>query len=377
MCKTTLSPSACEANNTTQPCTYVSNYISPNTSSSGTLVQDVVLLNPESGIGPRVSPNIYFGCGNLQTGIFLKGAAPNGLFGLGPEAYSVPRTLASSGVVRDVFSMCFSTVSAVGRLVFGRKPAASLQSTPLVPINPSVFYVLGLEEIVAGGVSLNVSGTVIFDTGTSLTTLPSEIIKVIGDALANKTTLKTWAFHYSESLQFSHCWNATTKAEQDSLSSLNFTFAGGGIWQIVDPLLVFIENDVNTFVCLGILPSESLDAPPIIGYNFMAMYEYYFDMENSTFSWGPSDCSGSNVTGTIEIPSISMSSPSPSPTPSSKAPSTSPTRVGETNDSSQAPSTNAPAASNAHTSSSHNVHMKFLCLLVCTIFFYSLANPNY
>ncbi|MCO5586669.1 hypothetical protein L7F22_040611 [Adiantum nelumboides] len=379
ICRTTLSPAACEANNVTQPCTYVSKYLSPNTSSSGTIVQDVVYLNPESGTGPNVTADIFFGCGSLQTGDFLSGGAPNGLFGLGPEAYSVPRTLAKSGVIRDVFSMCFSTTSEAGRLVFGKKPAASLQSTPLIPIDPNVFYVLGLEGILAGGVKVNTTRRVVFDTGTSLTTLPSELIKVLGDALANNTTLETWSFNYRDTLQFSHCWNATTKAEQDSLSSLSFIFGGGGIWTIAEPLLGFGSNGKVTFVCLGILPTESLNAPPIIGYNFMLKYEYYFDLEDSTFSWGSSDCFNSNATTPNNISPASA----PSPKSSSDAPPASPPADGQTptrapvTDVPQVPLANATSSSNAHTGSSQSLPFQVLCLLIGTLFFYTtLANPN-
>jgi len=40
-------------------------------------------------------------CGQSQTGSFLEGGAPNGLFGLGMEDISVPSTLARNGLASN------------------------------------------------------------------------------------------------------------------------------------------------------------------------------------------------------------------------------------------------------------------------------------
>ncbi|KAH7280624.1 hypothetical protein KP509_36G006500 [Ceratopteris richardii] len=206
---TTNRTRSCNAN-APQLCTYDSNYLSPNTSSSGTLVQDVVYLNPETGTGiSNITADIYLGCGSLQTGDFLTGGAPNGLFGLGPAVYSVPSTLARNNVTKNVFSMCFSSTHDVGRLVFGKNPSASLQNTPLLTVDPSLYYVLELEGLKAGDLSLNVSGEAIFDTGTSITTFPSDVSKRLGAALSSKANLESFSFSFSQGTLFSNCWNAT------------------------------------------------------------------------------------------------------------------------------------------------------------------------
>lgn len=70
-----------------------------------------------------------FRCGRVQTGTFLDGAAPNGLFGLGMTNISVPSTLARDGVAANSFSMCFGP-DGVGRIRFGDKGSSIQGETP-------------------------------------------------------------------------------------------------------------------------------------------------------------------------------------------------------------------------------------------------------
>lgn len=65
----------------------------------------------------------------VQTGSFLDGAAPNGLFGLGMEKISVPSILASGGLAADSFSMCFGP-NGIGRIRFGDKGSSDQLETP-------------------------------------------------------------------------------------------------------------------------------------------------------------------------------------------------------------------------------------------------------
>lgn len=66
----------------------------------------------------------------IQTGSFLDGAAPNGLFGLGMENLSVPSILASSGLAANSFSMCFGP-DGTGRINFGDKGSLDQGETPI------------------------------------------------------------------------------------------------------------------------------------------------------------------------------------------------------------------------------------------------------
>lgn len=69
-------------------------------------------------------------CGKIQTGSFLNGAAPNGLFGLGMDTISVPSTLAKENVTPNSFSMCFRS-DGIGRITFGDKGSSDQGETPI------------------------------------------------------------------------------------------------------------------------------------------------------------------------------------------------------------------------------------------------------
>jgi len=69
-------------------------------------------------------------CGQVQTGVFHDGAAPNGLFGLGLDDISVPSVLAKEGIAANSFSMCFGKDGA-GRISFGDKGSVDQRETPL------------------------------------------------------------------------------------------------------------------------------------------------------------------------------------------------------------------------------------------------------
>lgn len=125
-------PDACAAagtgSNSSSSCPYEAKYVSANTGSSGVLVEDVLHLT--GGGGKAVQAPIVFGCGQVQTGEFLRGAASGGLMGLGMDKVSVPSALASSGLVAsDSFSMCFGD-DGVGRVNFGDAGSRGQAETP-------------------------------------------------------------------------------------------------------------------------------------------------------------------------------------------------------------------------------------------------------
>lgn len=68
-------------------------------------------------------------CGLVQSGSFLTGGAPNGLFGLGMDNISVPSILAKEGLAANSFSMCFGP-DGVGRIRFGDKITTEQGETP-------------------------------------------------------------------------------------------------------------------------------------------------------------------------------------------------------------------------------------------------------
>lgn len=75
-------------------------------------------------------------CGQMQTGSLLKGAAPDGLMGLGMTDISVPNKLASTGQMVDSFSMCISSDGS-GMITFGDAGPTGQQTTPIIPFATS------------------------------------------------------------------------------------------------------------------------------------------------------------------------------------------------------------------------------------------------
>jgi len=81
-------------------------------------------------------------CGRKQTGLYLEGAGPDGVLGLGPGNISVPSLLAKAGLTRNSFSICLDENES-GRIIFGDQGHVTQHSTPFLPINGDL-YVLYL-----------------------------------------------------------------------------------------------------------------------------------------------------------------------------------------------------------------------------------------
>ncbi|XP_059645303.1 aspartyl protease family protein 1-like isoform X3 [Cornus florida] len=128
-CNSTLCHQQRQCSATRNICPYQIQYLSSNTSSTGTLVKDVLHLTTDDNQLKVVDAQITFGCGMIQTGSFLDGAAFNGLFGLGMDNISVPSILASKGLAANSFSMCFGGPD--GRISFGDRGSSDQGKTPL------------------------------------------------------------------------------------------------------------------------------------------------------------------------------------------------------------------------------------------------------
>jgi hypothetical protein len=102
------------------------------------LVEDVIHFSRERESvvgGEPVEAPVVLGCGQVQTGAFLDGAAVDGLLGLGIEKVSVPSVLAAAGLVAsDSFSMCFSP-DGLGRINFGDAGLRGQAETPFIVSN--------------------------------------------------------------------------------------------------------------------------------------------------------------------------------------------------------------------------------------------------
>ncbi|MBA0636569.1 hypothetical protein Godav_021838 [Gossypium davidsonii] len=161
-------------------CPYEVLYLSNGTSSTGVLVEDVLHLTTDEDKTKAVEAKITFGCGQTQTGSFLNGAAPNGLFGLGMDNVSVPSILANENLASNSFSMCFG-LDGVGRITFGDRGSSGQGETPFNLRQSHPTYNVSITQVNVGGNTADLDFNAIFDSGTSFTYLNDPAYTLISE----------------------------------------------------------------------------------------------------------------------------------------------------------------------------------------------------
>nr|GEV51359.1 aspartyl protease family protein 1-like [Tanacetum cinerariifolium] len=286
-------------------CPYQVNYLSSNTSSTGILIEDNLHLTTGESPLKDVDAKIKFGCGMIQTGSFLDGAAPNGLFGLGMENLSVPSILARSGLTANSFSMCFSPDGA-GRIDFGDKGSSEQGETPFNLDTPHRTYNISMTQTIVGDNVTNVDFTAIFDTGTSFTYLNDPAYSIIGESVASQT--EESRSQSSSNLPFEYCYDISPSQKTFEAPLLNITMKGGDQFSVTNPFVVVPLEGGGSVFCLGIVKSDDVN---IIGQNFMTGYRVVFDREKNILGWKASDCY--NAIESNALPISPQASPSGSP----------------------------------------------------------------
>lgn len=317
-CDSNICASKKTCKSTSDNCSYEIQYVSDNTSSSGILIEDVIHLTSGNYRGGSVETPVVFGCGQVQSGGFLHGGAPDGLLGLGMGRSAIPSFLAKAGLVSNSFSMCFQPDTS-GRIFFGDKGRSSQQQTSFLSINGTdALYVVALEQISVGSQTVNVRGLdILVDSGTSFTYLPFEAYQLVTTAFDLQIKYKRtyigppWAFCYQVS--------------QDSVEipPLSLVFNGGGNFSVFSPVIGLYNNSgtIDGF-CLAILVGDIA----ILGQNFMTSYQLVFDREEQKLGWFPTDCDKLE-----EATSLTAAAPASTLSPLKATPSL------------EAPSVNAPA----------------------------------
>ncbi|XP_062144425.1 aspartyl protease family protein 1-like [Alnus glutinosa] len=294
LCEQTQCPSA------TSACAYQRVYLSSNTSSTGILVDDVLhLITDDDQLKPVDAP-ITFGCGQSQTGSFLEGGAPNGLFGLGMEDISVPSTLARNGLASNSFSMCFGP-DTLGRITFGNNGSSDQKETPFNVRQSHPTYNISITQITVGKNSSKLGFSAIFDSGTSFTALTDPAYTFISESFNSNVQEKR---HASDSqLPFEYCYNLSANQSVDMIPDVNLTMKGGDIYFLHSPIELFSIQGGYVY-CLALLKSEDIN---IIGQNFMTGYHIVFDRKRMVLGWKDSNCYDDVNSNTLAV------SPSPSP----------------------------------------------------------------
>ncbi|XP_027360318.1 aspartyl protease family protein 1-like isoform X2 [Abrus precatorius] len=273
LCNSSLCEQQGQCSSSGGSCPYQVNYLSTNTSTTGFLLEDVLHLITNDDQTKDIEAQITFGCGQVQTGAFLDGAAPNGLFGLGMGNVSVPSILANRGLTSNSFSMCFG-FDGLGRITFGDNSSLDQGKTPfnLRPLHPT--YNITVTKIIVGGEVADLEFHAIFDSGTSFTYLNDPAYGQITQSFSSVVNLPRHSSSASEDLPFEYCYDLSSNQTVDV--PINLTMKGGDNYFVMDPIVTVTGEGIN-LLCLGVLKSNNMN---IIGQNFMTGYRIVFDREN-------------------------------------------------------------------------------------------------
>ncbi|XP_050241688.1 aspartyl protease family protein 1-like [Quercus robur] len=282
-------------------CGYKVAYLSNNTSSTGIFVEDLLHLIRDDDQSQAVDAKITFGCGQLQTGTFLEGAAPNGLFGLGMDNISVPSTLARLGLASNSFSMCFGP-DGIGRIKFGDNGRSDQRKTPFNIRSTHPTYNISITKTTVGKNVSALELSAIFDSGTSFTSLKDPAYTFISESFNSQVPERR---HLSDSqIPFEYCYDLSVNQTSYVIPDINLTMKGGDQYSLTDPTAVIQTTQGGYVYCLALLKSEDIN---IIGQNFMTGYNIVFDREKNVLGWKASNCYDEENLSTLPI------SPSHSP----------------------------------------------------------------
>lgn len=298
----TLSP--CRAGEDDHPsCPYFYWY-GDHSNTTGDLATEVFTVNLTSAGGETLSrkvPEVIFGCGHWNRGLF-HGAA--GLLGLGRGPLSFASQLRS--LYGHAFSYCLvdrsSDLSVTSKLIFGEDP--SLIAHPQLNFtsfaagkeNPSdTFYYLHIRGIRIGGEMLDIpaetwelsedgAGGTIIDSGTTLSYFSDPAYRIIKEAIEKKVAYKV----FDDFPVLSPCYNVSG-VERVELPEFSIVFSDGAVWDFPTENY-FIRLEPESIMCLAILgtPRNSLS---IIGNYQQQNFHIMYDTKNSRLGFAPMKCS--------------------------------------------------------------------------------------
>ncbi|KAF5737970.1 aspartic proteinase-like protein 1 isoform X1 [Tripterygium wilfordii] len=270
-----------------QQCPYTINYYTENTSSSGLLVEDTLHLasGVDDTLNASVQASVIIGCGMKQSGGYLDGVAPDGLMGLGLGELAIPSFLASAGLIKNSFSMCFDEDGS-GRIFFGDKGQATQQSTSFLPLDGKyITYIVGVEaSCVGNSCPKQTSFRALVDSGTSFTFLPDKVYEAIAEEFDKGVNASISTF---EGYPWKYCYK-TSSPEVPKVPALKFMFPLNNSFVIRDPIFPIYGMQGVTGFCLAVQPADGDIGT--IGQNFMTGYRVVFDRGNLTLGWSRSKC---------------------------------------------------------------------------------------
>ncbi|KAG7967869.1 hypothetical protein I3843_08G121800 [Carya illinoinensis] len=289
-------------------CPYNVSYIYTDSSSTGILVEDILHLITDDDQQKAVDTPITFGCGQNQTGIFLEGAAPNGLFGLGIGDISVPSILARDGLTSNSFALCFGP-DGVGRISFGNSGSSDQSETPFDIRQSLPTYNISITQITVGQNSSELEFSVIFDSDLSFTTIRDPAYTFISESFNSQIQEKR---HTSDpQMPFEYCYYLSANQTSPVTPDVNLTMKGGDRYSLYDPTVIVRTEDAVLY-CLGLHKSDvNID---IIGQNLMTGYRIVFDRERMVLGWKDSNYECYNDQTSNNLPISPSQPPAVSPT---------------------------------------------------------------
>ncbi|XVF15967.1 hypothetical protein REPUB_Repub09cG0201500 [Reevesia pubescens] len=294
-CNSALCEQQSRCSSSQSNCPYQVLYLSNGTSSTGVLVEDVLHLTTDDDKTTAIEANITFGCGQVQTGSFLNGAAPNGLFGLGMDNISVPSILAKENLTSNSFSMCFGN-DGVGRITFGDTGSSDQGETPFYLRQSHPTYNVSITQINVGGNAGDLEFYAIFDSGTSFTYLNDPAYTLISESFNNLAIEKRHTSNSSD-IPFEYCYDLSPNQTSFKYPVVNLTMNGGDQFFVSYPIVVMSLQGGSVY-CLAVVKSDNVN---IIGQNFMTGYRIIFDREKMVLGWKASDCYDIETSNTLPV----------------------------------------------------------------------------
>ncbi|KAF9612093.1 hypothetical protein IFM89_038072 [Coptis chinensis] len=270
--------------------------------SDGYYVQDYITYDKASG-NLATSPgngSVIFGCGAKQSGdLGSDKQALDGIVGFGQANSSMISQLASSGLVKKVFSHCLDGQNGGGIYAIGQVVQPKVKSTPLVP--KQAHYNVNLKEIEVGKDTLDLpsdafetgdrKGTII-DSGTTLAYLPDEVYApLIQKILSSQPALRLQTVE--DNFQ---CFPYTGSVD-DGFPAVTFHFEDSLTLMVYPHDYMFKIHNPQELWCIGWQNGglQSKDGKDIIilGDLVLSNKLVVYDLENQVIGWTDYNCSSS------------------------------------------------------------------------------------
>ncbi|KAG8063597.1 hypothetical protein GUJ93_ZPchr0003g18367 [Zizania palustris] len=276
-----------------QTCVYIYNY-GDTSVSTGLLNKDTFTF----GVSGRSSlPGMAFGCG-LFNRLFFTNQTNTGVAGFGRGPLSLPSQLRVGN-----FSHCFTAVtgSKPSTVMLDlpdhlyRKGRDAVHTTPLVqnPVYPS-FYYLSLKGITVGSTMLPVpesefalrndgTGGTVIDSGTSITTFPPRVYRLLRDAFAEQMKLPMVPSNMTGGLT---CFSAPRRSKPH-VPKLVLHFEDAKMDLPRNNYVYEFEDEGDNFICLAITEGDEMST--IGNYQQQNMHVLY-DLQHNKLSFVPAHC---------------------------------------------------------------------------------------